>query len=82
MPLRLWLYVGAFICAFSLVYAAGIVALVLLTGRDVPGYASLIVAVMFFGGVQLLSIGLIGEYIGRIFQEIKGRPIYLIDRIE
>lgn len=82
LPLRLWFYVGAVICCFSLVYAISIVTLVLNTGRDVPGYASLIVAVMFFGGIQLLSIGLVGEYIGRILQEIKGRPIYLIDRIE
>ncbi len=82
IPLRLWLYVGAFICAVSLLYASFIVGLVLFTGRDVPGYASLIVAVMFFGGVQLLSIGLLGEYIGRIFQEIKGRPIYLIESID
>lgn len=82
IPLRLWLYVGAFICALSLLYASFIVGLVLFTGTDVPGYASLIVAVMFFGGIQLLSIGLLGEYIGRIFQEIKGRPIYLIDSME
>ena len=82
IPLRLWLYVGAFICAVSLLYASFIVGLVLFTGTDVPGYASLIVAVMFFGGIQLLSIGLLGEYIGRIFQEIKGRPIYLIESIE
>ena len=82
IPLRLWLYVGAFVCGLSFLYAASIVAMVLFSGRDVPGYASLIVAIMFFGGVQLLSIGLLGEYIGRIFQEIKGRPIYLIDSIE
>jgi len=81
-PLRLWLYVGTFICAVSLFYASFIIVRVLFTGRDIPGYASLIVAVMFFGGIQLLSIGLLGEYIGRIFQETKGRPIYLIDSIE
>ena len=47
-------------------------------GADVPGYASLIVSVMFFGGVQLLSLGVIGEYIGRIFAEVKRRPLYLV----
>ena len=47
-------------------------------GVDVPGYASLIVSVIFFGGVQLLSLGIIGEYIGRIFAEVKRRPLYLV----
>jgi glycosyltransferase involved in cell wall biosynthesis len=49
-----------------------------LYGVDVPGYASLIVSVSFFGGVQLLSLGVIGEYVGRIFAEVKGRPLYLV----
>ena len=82
VPLRLWLYVGALISLLSFTYAAFIVLKVLITGADVPGYASVMVAVTFFGGIQLLSIGLVGEYVGRIFLEIKGRPIYLIASIE
>lgn len=82
VPLRLWLYVGAGISFFSFLYAAFIVVHAFIEGVDVPGYPSLMVAVMFFGGIQLVSIGLIGEYVGRIFLEIKGRPIYIIDTIE
>jgi glycosyltransferase involved in cell wall biosynthesis len=82
VPLRLWLYVGAGISLFSFLYAAFIVVHAFIEGVDVPGYPSLMVAIVFFGGIQLVSIGLIGEYVGRIFLEIKGRPIYIIDSIE
>ena len=51
---------------------------VLLGGRDVPGYASLMSVVLFFGGMQLLSIGILGEYIARLFIEVKGRPLYVV----
>jgi hypothetical protein len=47
-------------------------------GADVPGYASLIVSIMFFSGVQLMSLGILGEYVGRIFAEVKRRPLYLV----
>ncbi len=80
-PLRLWLYVGAFIAFVSLLFAGYIVIKGLFFGTDVPGYASLMVAIAFFGGVQLLTLGLIGEYLGRIFQEVKQRPIYIIDKV-
>jgi hypothetical protein len=50
----------------------------LIYGVDVPGYPSLIVSVMFFSGVQLMSLGIIGEYIGRIFAEVKRRPLYVV----
>ena len=50
----------------------------MMRGVDVPGYASLIVSVMFFSGVQLISLGVIGEYIGRIFAEVKRRPLYIV----
>ena len=82
VPLRLWLYVGSAVALFAFLYAAFIVVHVLVTGNDVPGYPSLIVAITFFGGVQLISIGVVGEYIGRIYQEVKHRPIYVIDKIE
>ena len=82
MPLRLWLYVGGIVSFLSFLYAGFIVVYVLMTGGSVPGYPSLMVAIMFFGGLQLFSMGLIGEYVGRILNETKARPIYIIDKIE
>jgi len=82
LPLRLWLYVGGIISLLSFLYAGFIIIHAFITGGDVPGYPSLMVAIMFFGGIQLFSIGLVGEYVGRIFNETKGRPIYIIDKIE
>lgn len=77
-PLKVWTYVGA-VCAFgTLLYGLYIAAVTLLFGNKVPGYASLFVAITFFGSVQLISIGLLGEYIGRIYLETKQRPPYLI----
>jgi polyisoprenyl-phosphate glycosyltransferase len=78
MPLRVWSYIGTVVSVFALVMAAYIVISTATLGVDVPGYASLIVSVIFFGGVQLLSLGIIGEYIGRIFAEVKRRPLYLV----
>ena len=79
VPIRIWTYVGALIAGVSLLYALWIVATTLILGLDVPGYASLITAVLFMGGVELISLGIIGEYIARIFLETKQRPIYTID---
>ncbi len=81
IPLRLWLYIGAVVCLLSFAYAAVIVFRVLMFGVDVPGYASLITLVLFFGGVQLLSLGTIGEYLGRLFNEVKRRPLYIVDEV-
>jgi hypothetical protein len=75
-------YVGGLISLLSFLYAGFIIVYSIVTGDTVPGYPSLMVAIMFFGGVQLFSIGLVGEYVGRIFIETKQRPIYLIDTIE
>ena len=82
LPLRLWMYVGALIALLSFLYAIFLIVYIEITHHTVPGYPSLMVAIMFFGGIQLLSIGLVGEYVGRIFHETKGRPIYVIDVIE
>jgi glycosyltransferase involved in cell wall biosynthesis len=78
MPLKVWTYIGTLISAFALVSAAYFLLEALIKGVDVPGFASLIVSVMFFAGVQMMSLGILGEYIGRIFAEVKGRPLYLV----
>jgi glycosyltransferase involved in cell wall biosynthesis len=80
-PLRLWSYVGVVVAGLSFLYGAFIILRTLVRGTDVPGYASLIVAVMFLGGINLLSIGVLGEYIGRIFMESKQRPLYVVRRL-
>lgn len=78
VPLRVWSYLGGVVGFFTLVYAAFIIAKTLITGVDVPGYASLMVAVLFLGSVQLISLGVLGEYVGRILKEVKGRPVYVV----
>ena len=79
LPLRVWTYLGGLIAGFAFVYAIFIVARTLISGIDVPGYASLITIVLFLGGIHLLSLGIIGEYLGRLFLEAKGRPLYLVE---
>ena len=78
LPLKVWTYVGLIIALVSLVYASFLILRTIIFGIDVPGYASLMVAVLFLGGIQLLTLGIIGEYIGRVYEEVKGRPIYLV----
>lgn len=78
VPLRIWTYVGSFITLFAFFRGLYIIAKILIYGIEVPGYASLFVAIMFFGGVQLLTLGIIGEYISRIYIETKDRPLYII----
>lgn len=78
VPLRIWTYVGGFGAALTTMYALFIIARTLIHGVDVPGYASLLVAVLFLGSLQLLSIGMLGEYIGRIYLETKQRPPYIV----
>ena len=79
-PLRVWSYVGLAIAALSLVYASFIVISTLIYGIDVPGFASLITLILFLGSVQLISLGVLGEYVGRILIEVKRRPLYLVRR--
>jgi hypothetical protein len=78
VPLRVWTYLGGAIAALAFAAALYFVAEYMLRGPVVPGYASLIVSVMFFSGIQLMSLGIIGEYIGRIFAEVKRRPLYVV----
>ena len=78
MPLMVWTYVGTVISVVSMATAIYFVGQTMIEGNDVPGFASLIVSVTFLAGIQLLSLGVLGEYIGRIFAEVKGRPLYLV----
>ncbi|MGN6570356.1 MAG: glycosyltransferase family 2 protein [Pseudolabrys sp.] len=77
-PLRLASLLGALIAASAIVYGVAIAIKTLLFGQDVPGYPSLFVGIMVIGGVQLLMIGILGEYIGKMLNEIKGRPVYFV----
>ena len=81
LPIKIWTYIGVVIAIISLIYALIIITRTLLFGIDVPGYASILVFILFLGSLQLISIGLIGEYIGRIYMEVKERPIYVVKRI-
>jgi len=78
VPLRVWSYLGGLVALFALAYAIFIAVRTLAFGNDVPGYASLMVSVLFLGGLQLLSLGVLGEYVGRILTETKARPLYII----
>jgi glycosyltransferase involved in cell wall biosynthesis len=78
VPLKVWAIVGMGVSAFALAMAGFYFTRTILFGVDVPGYASLIVSIAFFGGIQLFSLGVLGEYIALIFAEVKGRPLYLV----
>lgn len=78
IPLKLWSYIGGLIAISSFIYAIFIMARTLILGIELPGYASLLVAILFLGGLQLIGLGILGEYLGRMFIEVKNRPIYII----
>ncbi|HEY1393455.1 MAG TPA: glycosyltransferase family 2 protein [Methylibium sp.] len=78
LPLRLWSMLGFGLALVSIVYAGWLVIEHFVQGNPVPGFATLAVSLMFFSGVQLISIGVLGEYVGRVFEEVKQRPRYLI----
>ena len=80
VPLKVWTYVGLMGSVFAIFYATFIIVRTWIFGIDLPGYASLLVVMLFFGSLQLMSLGIIGEYIGRIYFESKQRPIYLIKK--
>ena len=68
-----------FFSFISISYSTFLVVRTIKLGIDVPGYASLITTLLFLGGIQLIGLGIIGEYLGRIFEEVKARPLYIID---
>jgi len=78
LPLKLASYVGVITALSAFVYGIFIIVQTLLFGNPVAGYPSLLVAVLFLGGIQLIALGVIGEYLGRMFDETKGRPLYLL----
>lgn len=81
LPLRVWTYVGLIVSLLSFIYASFLIVRTLVFGVDLPGYASLMVVILFLGGIQLISLGVIGEYLGRVFLEVKQRPVYLVNRL-
>lgn len=81
VPLRVWTYLGALIAFCALLYSAWVVVSTLAWGNAVAGYASLMATLLFLGGVQLIGIGVLGEYVGRIYAEAKSRPRYLVDTV-
>ncbi|HCR3185274.1 TPA: glycosyltransferase family 2 protein [Morganella morganii] len=79
-PLRMWTYIGLFVAALSFVYGGWMIVDKLIWGNPVPGYPSLLVSILFLGGIQLIGIGVLGEYIGRIYTESKKRPKYILKK--
>lgn len=80
-PLRMATYTGLFSAVAALIYLVVVVLQKLISGIDIPGYATIIVLILFLGGMQLLCLGLIGEYVGKIFEQSKGRPVYLAKEV-
>ena len=80
LPLRIWTYLGSVLSFLGVLYAFYIIVRTMMYGVDVPGYASLLVFILLVGGVQMIILGILGEYIGRIFIEVKRRPLYLIEK--
>ena len=79
VPLRIWLYVGMIISSISFILGLSIIIKTLIYGIELPGYVSLFSMILFLGGIQLMGIGILGEYIGRIYKESKRRPSYIIE---
>lgn len=82
VPLRIWTYIGLSLSFFAMLYLLQVVLKTLIFGADLPGYPSLIAVILFFNGVMLLGFGILGEYIARIFLEVKQRPLYLVRSVE
>ena len=80
MPLKVATYLGLIVALLAAVYGGGLIFRTLLFGNPVPGYPSLMAVVLFMGGAQLVTLGVIGEYLGRVFNETKHRPLYIVER--
>lgn len=80
-PLRMWTYIGLVVASLAFIYGAWMIVDTLAFGNPVRGYPSLLVSVLFLGGVQLIGIGVLGEYIGRIYIESKSRPRYILKKM-
>jgi polyisoprenyl-phosphate glycosyltransferase len=78
VPLRIWTYVGMLMALVSLVYSAYLFVSTLVFGIDVPGYASTAILILIFGGLNMFALGIIGEYVGRIYTEVRQRPLYVV----
>ncbi|EHM2418587.1 glycosyltransferase, partial [Salmonella enterica] len=77
-PLRIWTYIGLAVAGVAFLYGAWMIFDTLAFGNAVRGYPSLLVSILFLGGIQLIGIGVLGEYIGRIYIETKARPKYIL----
>lgn len=82
VPLRIWTYIGLAVALLAFCFGLVIIGRTLVLGRDLPGYASLITIILFLGGIQLIGLGIIGEYLGRVYTEVKGRPLYIVRQID
>jgi len=80
-PLRVWSYIGIPIALVSFFYMGFIIVRTVVFGVDLPGYASLLSVMLFLGGLNLVGIGILGEYVGRLFLESKQRPLYIVDNV-
>ncbi|OAN52197.1 glycosyl transferase family 2 [Paramagnetospirillum marisnigri] len=80
-PLKVWSWVGAAISTLAFLYIVARLIRTMIWGVDVPGYESILMSVLFLGGVQLLTLGIIGDYLGRVFDEVKGRPLFIIRQL-
>ena len=78
LPLRMWTYIGILMSVITLVFATYIIIKTMIFGVEIPGYASLMVIILIFGSFNFISLGILGEYIGRIAEEVRNRPLYII----
>lgn len=78
VPLRIWTYIGVLVAFTAILYALYIIAKTIILGSDVPGYASLMVINLLIGSFNFISLGILGEYVGRISEEVRGRPLYIV----
>lgn len=81
LPLRIWSYLGLATALIGFCYMIYLILRTLVLGIDVPGYASLMVVLLFIGGLQLISLGILGEYLSRVFSEVKHRPLYVVRQV-